>query len=120
MHLLAPPRHFDDVARITTEGVQQAIELARSAFPYVLVDLDHSFRPEQAEVLRRSDLVLLVLRLDFASLRNARRALEYLESPGHRPRTDQAGRQPPRPAQGDLAGQGRGGPGHEGVSPRPR
>jgi pilus assembly protein CpaE len=82
VHLLAPPRHFDDVARITPEGVQQAIELARSAFPYVLVDLDHSFRPEQAEVLRRSDLVLLVLRLDFASLRNARRALEFLERLG--------------------------------------
>ncbi len=82
VHLLAPPRHFEDVARITPEGVQRSIELARSAFPYVLVDLDHSFRPEQAEVLRRSDVVLLVFRLDFASLRNARRALEYLERLG--------------------------------------
>jgi pilus assembly protein CpaE len=82
VHLLAPPRRFDDVAYITPEGVQQAIELARSAYPYVLVDLDHSFRPEQAEVLRRSQLVLLVLRLDFASLRNARRAIEYMEHLG--------------------------------------
>jgi pilus assembly protein CpaE len=82
VHLLAPPRHFDDIARISPEGVQQSIELARASFPYVIVDLDHSFRPEQAEVLRRSDLVLLVIRLDFASLRNARRTLEYLDRLG--------------------------------------
>jgi pilus assembly protein CpaE len=82
VHLLAPPGHFDDVARITPEGVQQALVLARSLFPFVLVDLDHSFRPEQVEVLRRTDVVLLVLRLDFASLRNTHRALEYLERLG--------------------------------------
>jgi pilus assembly protein CpaE len=51
-------------------------------FPYILADLDHSFRPEQAAVLRISDLVLLVLRLDFAALRNTRRAIEYLERLG--------------------------------------
>jgi len=82
IHLLAPPGQFDEVALITPEGVQQAIELARSAYPYVLVDLDHSFRPEQAEALRRSQLILLVLRLDFASLRNVRRTLEHMEHLG--------------------------------------
>jgi pilus assembly protein CpaE len=82
IHLLAPPRCFDDVALITPEGVEQAIELARSTYPYVLVDLDHSFRPEQAAALCRSQLVLIVFRLDFASLRNVRRALEHMERLG--------------------------------------
>ncbi len=76
------PRHYDDIARVTPEGVHQALALAKSSFPYVLVDLDHSFRPEQVEVLREADVVLLVLRLDFASLRNARRALEHIERLG--------------------------------------
>jgi pilus assembly protein CpaE len=48
----------------------------------VVVDLDHSFRPEQFEVLRQADVILLVLRLDFISLRNARRTLEYIERLG--------------------------------------
>jgi pilus assembly protein CpaE len=82
VHLLGAPRHYDDIARVTPEGVHQALALARSSFPYVLVDLDHSFRPEQVEVLREADVVLLVIRLDFASLRNARRALEHIERLG--------------------------------------
>jgi pilus assembly protein CpaE len=82
VHLLASPLRLEDVALITSEGVRQAIELARSEFSYVLVDLDHSFRPEQVEVLRRSQLILLVLRLEFASLRHVRRTLDYLDHLG--------------------------------------
>jgi pilus assembly protein CpaE len=80
--LLAPPRHFDDIARITPNGVHQALVLAKALFPYVLVDLDNSFRPEQVETLRQADLILVVIRLDFVSLRNTRRALEHLERLG--------------------------------------
>jgi pilus assembly protein CpaE len=79
VHLLGAPRYFEDIAWVTPEGVHQAIELAKASFPYVLVDLDHSFRAEQLQVLREADLILLVIRLDFASLRNARRSLEHFE-----------------------------------------
>ena len=48
----------------------------------MVVDLDHSFHAEQVDVLRQADIILLVLRLDFASLRNARRTLEHLERLG--------------------------------------
>jgi pilus assembly protein CpaE len=82
VRLLAPPRAFADIGYVTAEGVGQALHLARSLFPYVVVDLDHSFREEQMQVLRQSDVILFVLRLDFASLRNARRALEFLEQTG--------------------------------------
>ena len=51
-------------------------------FPYVVIDLDHTFAPEQVQALRQADVVVLVLRLDFTSLRNARRALDYLEQLG--------------------------------------
>jgi pilus assembly protein CpaE len=77
-HLLAPPRAFADVAHVTAGGVRQALNLGRGLFPYVVVDLDHTFGEEQVEVLRQADVVLLVLRLDFSSLRHAQRALDYL------------------------------------------
>ena len=82
IHLLASPRTLADLGHVTPEGVRQALAQALFAFPYVVVDLDHSFREEQTIALRQADVVLLVLRLDFTSLRNARRALEYLEQLG--------------------------------------
>jgi pilus assembly protein CpaE len=79
VHLLAPPRQFTDIQFITPEGVRRALTLARASFPYVVVDLDHTFREEQVQVLHQADLILLLLRMDFTSLRNTRRALEHLD-----------------------------------------
>jgi len=82
IHLLAPPLELADVRHVHAETVSLAVTLARSSFPYVVVDLDHSFHEEQLVVLRQSEIVLLVFRLDFISLRNARRTLEYFEHLG--------------------------------------
>ncbi len=79
VHLLAPPRLISDISHVTEEGVNQALALARVMFPYVVVDLDHGFRPIETQVLSQSDIVLIVFRLDFTSLRNTRRTLEHLE-----------------------------------------
>ena len=76
--LLAAPSRFEDIVQVTPDGVHQTLALARSTFPYVLVDLDHSLRPEQIEVLRSADIVVMVFRLELTSLRNARRMLEHL------------------------------------------
>jgi pilus assembly protein CpaE len=82
VHLLAPPRTLADLSHVTAEAVRRVLLEALSAFPYVVADLDHSFHEEQAVALRQADVVLLVLRLDFISLRNCRRALEHLEQLG--------------------------------------
>ena len=82
VHLLAAPRHLADVRHVTPEGIRQVLTLARASFPYVIVDLDHSYREEQAQVLRKADVILLVLRLDFTALRNARRTLDHFEELG--------------------------------------
>ncbi len=79
IQLLAPPRSISDVRLVTVEGVRQALALARTLFPYVIVDVDHSFGDEQLQVLRQADTIVLVLRLDFTSLRHTQRTLEYLE-----------------------------------------
>jgi pilus assembly protein CpaE len=82
VQLLAPPRNFSDVQHVTADGVRQTLALGRVLFPYLVVDLDHSYREEQAQVLRQAEVVLLVLRLDFTSLRNARRTMDYLSELG--------------------------------------
>jgi len=76
--LLAAPTHLADIGRVKPEGVAQAVLLARAGFPAVVVDLDHSFREEQLVVLRQADIILVVFRLEFPSLRNVRRTLEHL------------------------------------------
>ena len=82
VHLLASPRTFGDVALVSPDGVRQALNLGRMLFPYVVIDLDHSFGPEQVQALRLADVVLLVLRLDFTCLRNTQRTLDHLEQLG--------------------------------------
>jgi pilus assembly protein CpaE len=82
IHLLAPPRAFADIGYVTPEGVRQVLALGRALFPYVVADLDHTFREEQLQVLNQADLVLLVLRLDFVALRNTQRYLEHLDRLG--------------------------------------
>jgi pilus assembly protein CpaE len=82
VHLLASPLQFSDVPLVTAEGVRKTLGMAKLMFPYVVIDLDHSFHPVQVEALRQPSLVLIVFRLDFASLRNARRTLDYLEKLG--------------------------------------
>jgi pilus assembly protein CpaE len=82
VHLLAPPRMLADVGYVTPDGVLKALALARSLFSYVILDLDHTFREEQMQVLRQSNVILLVFRLDFSSLRNTQRTLDYLTHKG--------------------------------------
>jgi pilus assembly protein CpaE len=80
--LLAAPASFADCARVTAEGVSAILALTRRMFPHVVVDLDHTFAAEQVEVLQAADVVLLVFPLHFASLRNVRCTLDYLDQLG--------------------------------------
>ncbi len=78
VHLLAPPQMYADIRLITAQGVKQSLALARECFPYSVADLEDCFHEEQVVALRLADVILLVFRLDFTSLRNSRRVLEYL------------------------------------------
>ena len=82
VHLLGPPRTLADVAHVTPEGVDQVLNLARVVFPYVVVDVDHAYSEVQVRAVRQADVILLVLRLEFAALRNTRKALDQMEHLG--------------------------------------
>jgi pilus assembly protein CpaE len=82
VRLLSAPKHLADVDLVTPESVRQAIGLARVTFPLVVVDLEHRFAAEQIQILRQADVILVVLRLDFTSLKNATKFLEHLDGLG--------------------------------------
>ncbi len=82
VHLLAPPRTLKEVRQVTPEGIRQAVNMGRMAFSTVVADLDDCFHEEQVQALQLADTVILVLRLDFTSLRNAQRVLEHMEQVG--------------------------------------
>ena len=78
IHLLASPQAFDGLRAIAAQGVSQGLFLARKLFPHVVVDLEDCFHEEQVLTVRQASVILLVVRLDFTSLRNARRILAHL------------------------------------------
>lgn len=80
--LLASPARVADAALVRAEGISRALDLARAIFPFVVVDVDHTYREEQLAALRQADVLLLPFRLDFNSLRNVHRALEHLNRMG--------------------------------------
>jgi len=79
VHLLGAPLMFGDTRVVSAQGVTQALAIARNVFPVVVVDLEDCFHEEQAVTLREASKILLVARLDFTSLRNARRILDHLQ-----------------------------------------
>ena len=79
IHLLAPPLHIADAARVTPEGIRQIVSLGRRLFPHVVVDMEHLLSQSQEQVLHIADIIVLVIRLDFTVLRNTRRILEYFD-----------------------------------------
>jgi pilus assembly protein CpaE len=80
--LLAASGELADVQRVTSKGVRRALAMARVRFPYIVVDLDSGFGAQQVEALWQSDVIVVVVRLDYTSIRNARRTLQNFADMG--------------------------------------
>jgi pilus assembly protein CpaE len=80
--LLSPPLRYQEIGKVTVRGVRKAITMARNQFPYVVVDVDRSYRNETAQALFQSDAIVLVVRLDIPSVRQAGRVLAYCDDLG--------------------------------------
>jgi len=76
VHVLASPRRPDEGETITAEHVQRAIELLRSYYHYVILDLPHDFTETTLAGLDMADQILLMLAPETASVRCAANALE--------------------------------------------
>lgn len=78
VQLLAAPVQEGDIQRVTAKGVRRALALARVRFPCAVVDLGSVLGPEHVEALWQADVILLVVRLDYTSIRNGRRMVDSL------------------------------------------
>jgi pilus assembly protein CpaE len=76
--LLAAPSQPADLSRVTCKGVRRALAAARVRFSHVVVDMGNVLTGEQVEALWQADWILLVLRLDYTSVRNTRRAIDAM------------------------------------------
>lgn len=82
VHVLAPTKVMSEIKEVTAAGVARILTLARASFPYVVVDLDDFFHPEQLQTIRLADVLLLLFCLKFTALRHARRTLDFLDDQG--------------------------------------
>jgi pilus assembly protein CpaE len=80
--LLAAPSQTADLSRVTSKGVRRALALARVRFSHVVVDMGNFLTGEQIEALWQADWVLLILRLDYTSVRNTRRMIDAMTELG--------------------------------------
>ncbi|MHB0960820.1 MAG: AAA family ATPase [Pirellulaceae bacterium] len=78
VQLMAAPVSYKEVGRVTARGLRKALFMARGRFHYVVVDVDRNYRAEQVQVLLQADAIVMVLRADIPSLRQARRVLDYM------------------------------------------
>ena len=84
-----------DAARsgqFSPDQVSGTIEVVRSHFDHVLMDLRHDFDPGTVAALEASDVILFVTSLDVATLRSGAAALCGLPAPGPRHEKDPGGR----------------------------
>ena len=82
VHLLAAPRSREQATQVNARGIRQVLSMARCRFPYTVLDLERNFDDTAIEALRQSETVLLVLRLDYTSLRHARRMCDEMQQRG--------------------------------------
>jgi pilus assembly protein CpaE len=82
LSVLAGPESWDEARQINAEDLQKLLRFGRTAFSQVVVDLGPWFLSDRAPLLLESTTVLLLFRLDFAAVRNATRAVQFLNKIG--------------------------------------
>lgn len=76
--LLGRPPKISDARLVTPEGVEQALRIVESMYPYVLVDLPRTFSFLTAVAIDGVELVLIIAQLSIPSVRNASRVFDQL------------------------------------------
>ncbi len=77
---LASPRRPEESELLTTEKVRTTLELLRSTFPYVVLDMPHDLSERSLTALDQSDIILIITQPEIASLRAASMAMEIFEA----------------------------------------
>jgi len=79
LHLMAAPIGIEEIQHVTPRTLRRLLHVLETRFDNVLIDLGRVFRDQDLMVLQHSNHIILTLRPDISSLRNARRTLDHLE-----------------------------------------
>jgi pilus assembly protein CpaE len=80
--LLASSHSREDMSLISSQCLNEVLDWTRAIFTHAVVDFGQPVQELKMEALRSADVILLVFRLDFSSLRNVKREVEHLERNG--------------------------------------
>jgi len=76
--LLSRPGKVTDARLVTPEGVEQALRVLGTMYPYVVIDLPRTFSFLSSAALEGANLVMIVAQLSIPSIRNASRVYDLL------------------------------------------
>lgn len=80
--VLAAPNSAISLDRLTPEFIDNCLGLVRNQYKYNLIDIPNAWTPWTYQVLKNSDLIILVMQLTVAGVRRAKRQVETLRDSG--------------------------------------
>lgn len=80
--LLAAPKRVEEAELLTRERVDQALDLLRADYDWVIVDASRSWNEPSAQAFERADQILLVGSLDVPTLNHVKQQLELFKRLG--------------------------------------
>lgn len=80
IQLLASPTRLPSFGEVQAQGVMRSMALMRHHFDYLVADLDRCLGQESVSAAQSADMLLVVLRLDFLSVRRTKLMLEFLKN----------------------------------------
>ena len=81
--LLAAPKRVEEAELLTRERVDQALDLLRADYDWVIVDASRSWNEPSAQAFERADQILLIGSLDVPTLNHVKQQLELFKRLGH-------------------------------------
>jgi pilus assembly protein CpaE len=82
LHVVPAPTEIMPMESVNAEQIYRIIEIASLEYDTIFIDLPGNWTNWSVSLVARSDIVLLVVELTIASLRQAKRQLALLESQG--------------------------------------
>ena len=79
LRVLASPKRFEDAELIDIEQVKHTLNLLKSQFEYLVIDLPHDFSATTLAALDLADRIVVLLAPELSSIRSASIALEVFE-----------------------------------------
>jgi Flp pilus assembly CpaE family ATPase len=75
--VLTTPKSINMDPQFTEDSILQTLEMCRTKFPLTIIDMPRGYSQMGQRIIEKADLILVVHRLDYQSIRNTSRFLEF-------------------------------------------